>query len=69
MPAVSERQRRFMAMCANKAPGAGRRGCPQDMSKEEMREFSRKPEGGYKSTKRKRRKTRAQSAIKALMGA
>jgi hypothetical protein len=49
MPAKSEKQQRFMAMCAHdssKAKGE----CP---SKEVAREFSHKPKGGYKKRKKR----------------
>ena len=40
MPAVSKRQRRFMAMCEH---GEGKN-CPKDMSKKQMRDYARTPE-------------------------
>lgn len=44
MPAVSERQRKFMAICAHE-PGKSKGKCP---SKKVAREFSHKPKGGYR---------------------
>ena len=42
MPAKSERQRRYMAMCATHGNRHARKDCP-DMPKAKMREFMRKP--------------------------
>lgn len=47
MPAVSERQRRKMAICAHH-PSQARGKCPSHAVAEE---FSRKPKGGYKREK------------------
>ena len=44
MPAKSEKQRKFMGMCAH-GKGQARGKCP---SKKVAEEFSRKPKGGYK---------------------
>src|SRR2546428_12600663 len=52
MPASTERQRRYFAMCAH-SPGASKKGCPK-MSKAKMREFSFKshmPKGATLSPK------------------
>ena len=45
MPAVSKKQQRYMAMCAHN-PTHAKGKCP-DMPKKKMREFARKPKGGY----------------------
>ena len=39
MPAKTEKQRRFMAMCAHSGESVVKAKCP-DMSREKMREFS-----------------------------
>lgn len=44
-PAVSEKQRKFMAVCAHD-PAHARGQCPE-MAPAKLREFSRKPKGGY----------------------
>lgn len=52
MPAVSERQRRYMAMCAHE--GKSTKGCPTSMSKAQMRDFSytsHMPKGASQSPK------------------
>ena len=49
-----------MAMCAHD-PGAAKGDCPKGMTKEQMREFSRKPKAG----KKKRHKG---GAVSKLMG-
>jgi hypothetical protein len=46
-PAVSERQRKFMAICSHE-PGKAKGKCP---SKKVAREFSKKPKGGYDKRK------------------
>lgn len=45
MPAKSEKQRKFMALCASKGRKKAREKCPP---KKTAREFRRKPKGGYK---------------------
>jgi hypothetical protein len=47
-PAVSESQRRYMAMCAH-AKGQAKGKCPPHKV---AQEFSHKPKGGYKRKKR-----------------
>jgi hypothetical protein len=47
MPAKSEKQRRFMAMCSH-SPGKARGKCPP---KKVAHEFSMKPAGGYRKKK------------------
>lgn len=49
MPAVSKKQQKFMAMCAHN-PSKAYGKCP---SKKVAREFSHKPEGGYKKKDRR----------------
>lgn len=51
MPAKSERQQKFMAICSH-SPGKSKGKCP---SKKVAQEFSHKPKGGY--AKKDRRET------------
>jgi hypothetical protein len=53
-PAISERQRKFMAICAH-TPGKARGKCP---SHKVAQEFSHKPEGGYGPKKKDRRRVK-----------
>lgn len=50
-PAVSEKQRKFMAICSHD-PSKARGECP---SHKVAQEFSHKPKGGYAKRKRKGR--------------
>lgn len=54
MPAQSQRQQRFMALCS-KNPSKARGNCP---SKKVAMEFSHKPEGGYSKAKMPKRDRR-----------
>jgi len=52
MPAKSQRQQRFMGMCAH-SPGKANKKCPPQKVAEE---FAHKPPGGYQPLKGKRKK-------------
>lgn len=66
MPAVSKRQRRFMAMCEHDASMS--ESCPKGMSKSQMRDFAKTKEKGLPYSAGKKKRRRKGGAVHGLMG-